>query len=265
MPKDKGNEFLENINSDKASKKNSLVLNIVILLAILSLVVGILSGVFYVVVTNNINGLADKYRSEIGRIPIYRDLLPPVREKYDLKGLTLQEIEILLAEVKSEKASLQEELEILKHEHGIVQEKLQKHKSLEDENEQIREEIENIKAELLEDRKNIDKLVSNANRSELIAFFERMDPNTSKEIYEEVMKEKKVEEKVREFARIYEGMEARSVSRIFEELGNSQMELIVEILKNIRRDRAAEIIAAMSPELAAEVTRNLSESYRPNF
>ena len=49
----------------------------------LIVVVGIVTGVFYIIIRNNVNGFADKYREQIKNIPVLGYALPAPPADYD--------------------------------------------------------------------------------------------------------------------------------------------------------------------------------------
>jgi len=49
----------------------------------LIVIVSVVGGVFFIVIKNNVNGLAEKYRNNLKNIPVLRMALPPPPADYD--------------------------------------------------------------------------------------------------------------------------------------------------------------------------------------
>jgi len=71
-------------------------------------------GVFFIVIKNNVNGLAEKYRNNLKNIPVLRMALPPPPADYDPldpKNLKLDELIEKYNQFRKENGELAKKLE----------------------------------------------------------------------------------------------------------------------------------------------------------
>jgi flagellar motility protein MotE (MotC chaperone) len=257
------NTIVQNKKEDKR-KKNGLVLGVLAFLVSLAIIIAVVGGFFCLIIHNNFNKFADKYRKQIQAIPVIRGALaePPdpddpelftesqLREKYkvliDLRDHQRKQLEQANAEIQELKK---------------VEEQL--NKMLEE-----RQTIIDQRAQLVEDRKKyeedkqqLDRLIAEGNKEGFKEYFEKIDKKTAEILYSEILKEQKVDENMKEFVRVYEAMDSTAAARIFEQLGDSKIDLVTGALKNMKKETSAEILEEMTPAFASKVTEKLSELY----
>lgn len=245
-------------------KRNGFLFSVLALMVALVIIAAVLGGAFYIVIHNNVNGLAEKYRKEIQAIPVLKHALPVPPDPEDPKYMTDAEIKDRYMELRK----LRDELKAQLEEAGEKIEELRKYKDEQDrftaENEKVRQSLEQQRLEIEEkikryeeDKKKLDEAIAQSDRDGFIEFFEKIDRENAEAIYARVIKEKKEEEEDVKFAKLYEAMDAEAAARIFEQLGSSKIDLVVEALKNMNREAASEILASMDPAYAAKVTEKL--------
>lgn len=250
------------INGEK--KQNGFLFSVLALIAALVIIVAVLGGAFYIVIRNNVNGLAERYRKEIQAIPVLKHALPVPPDPEDPQYMTAAEIKDRYQELRK----LRDELKAQLEEAGKKIEELRKYKDEQDritaENERVRESLERQRLEIEEkikryeeDKKKLDEAIAQNDRDGFTEFFERIDRENAEAIYAQVIKEQKAKEEDVKFAKLYEAMDADAAARIFEQLGSSKIDLVVEALKNMNREAASEILASMDPAYAAKVTEKL--------
>jgi flagellar motility protein MotE (MotC chaperone) len=230
--------------------------------------VGVIGGAFYIVIHNNVNGLGERYRTNLQGLPLVKLALPAVADPTDPKYLTDDEIKKGYQELRKKNAELTKQLEEAKKNET----ELQKYKDDQDktkaEDEKIKKDAEDQKAQieaqkkqLDEDQKKVNELIASGDKAGFQAFFQKVDKDTASKIYTEIMKEQKASADATTFSQIYQTMDASAAAKIFEAMGDSKIDLVVEILKNMKKENTAAIIAAMTPDFSSTVTEKLSQAY----
>lgn len=254
-----------------AKKGRSIVSSVITFFSVVLIIALIFGGAFYIVIHNNVNGLAERYRLSIQNIPLAKLALPVAPDPLDPRYMTAKEIKDKYMEFRKANADLRKQLD----ESAIKLQDLQKYKDGYDaskaENEKALQDIKTRQAEqdarqkqLDEMKANIDKLVASGDKEGLKQYFEALDPETAKTVYAEVVKQQQVDEATKKFAQVYAAMDAAAASQIFEKLGNSQIDLISRTLKAMSKENSSAILAAMTPDFAASVTQKLDELYKGN-
>jgi flagellar motility protein MotE (MotC chaperone) len=228
----------------------------------LIIITAVFGGASYFIVRNNINGLADKNRQTIQKIPLLKNALPKPLDPLDPKFMTADEIKNKYLEYKNSSDEMKKKLE-------EAEKQLAELKKYKEENEKESQSIEDTKKaqdarqnELDTLKKTIDQLIANADKAGLKQYFETIDPAAAKEVYAEVIKQQQVTENEKKFAQVYEAMDASAAAQIFEQMGNSKLELVSQTVKNMKKESAAAILAAMSPDFASRVSQKLDELYK---
>ncbi|MDQ2085892.1 DUF615 domain-containing protein [Herbivorax sp. ANBcel31] len=241
-------------------KKNSFLFGILAFVTALVIVIGIIAGVFYLIIKNNFNGLAEDYRNEIRRIPVLRNALPEAPEDYDPyapENLTDRELLNAYDEFRSRNSDLISELEQAKKIIRELEDIEDKYKELEIEYEKIKNYVDSVEEKELI----VDEIIASGNKEEFKEYFAVIDPENAQKIYTELMEEDIINEEALEFSRIYQDMDSSAAAEIFEELGDAKMDLVVYILKDMNNKNAALILEEMSENYAARVTEKLSKEY----
>lgn len=264
----------QNDNSGQ-NRKSGILFGLLAFLTALIVIVSVAWGVFYLIIHNNVNGLADKNRKSISKIPILRMALPKPPEGYDpYDPKNLNEKELLnyynqlrkenkeLTDKLSESNKTVKELEGLKSELEGYKSEIERIKA---ENETIKENVKLEKASLEEYKKKVDEIVASGDKEGFKEFFAKVNKDTAAKVYEEILKEQQANEEEKKFAQIYEKMDASDAAKIFEELGSSGIDLVVRTLLNMKKEVAAEVLAQMDKEFAAKVTEKLSKEFGITF
>lgn len=273
MAKDKVTNVNESPKSQEKqgdkTKRNGIVFGLLAVLTAIAIIVIVFGGAFFILIRNNVNGLADKYRKQIQPVPVLNMVLPKVQDPEDPKLLSDEEIREKYAELMKHRDELA----------GRVKEsdkkiaELQKYK---EDSEKLMEESESLKKalqeqqvklddkekKLQEDKQKLDEMVAKNDKAGFKEFFEKIDSETAARLYSEILTEQKADEDTKKFAKIYEEMDAGAAAKIFEEMGDARLDLVVDALKSMNRENSAEILAAMNSSYAAKVTEKLSETMR---
>lgn len=253
----------------KNKRKASAIITLAVVVIIIAVVFG---GVFYFIILNNSGGFAEKHRSTIQKLPVFRTALPAAPDPLDPKYMTPRQIKDKYVEFRAENEELKKQLD-------EATKKLNEYKYYKDNIESLETDAENKLNEIIdrtaaldakelqlnEMKKQLDELIAEkAGRESFIEYFEKIDPENAKLIYESFAKKKQQNEEIKKFAQIYSKMDSDSAARIFEQLGNSKLDMIAETLMVMSKENSAAILEAMTPEFAAKVTEKLNELYREN-
>lgn len=257
--------------SPNNKKSKSAVFILLTILSVAIIIAAIILGTFYFIVKNNTGGFADRYRQNIQSIPIIRNALPAVEDPLDPKYLTSKELKEKYNEFRAENESLKKELEDARKE-------LEVYDALKDEFENGKIEAENKlkkaeernsdldvkEAELKELKSQIDKLIASGNKEAFAAYYESIDAENAEKLYSQVIKERQVDAKTKEFAQIYAEMDESAAAAIFEQLGDEKLDMISETFMAMSKKDSSAIIESMTPSFAAKVTEKLNELYKGN-
>jgi len=256
---------------DNEKKDRKWLFTVLTIVAVIVVVAAVIGGVFYYIIRNNINGMAEHYRTTIQGIPVLRNALPKAVDPLDPKNMTQSQIIEKYKEFREENSVLKQQLE-------EANAKIKEYQAYKDEQEQIKLDIENQKQELNdreialarkekeldELKKQLDILAANGDKEGFKEYFEKIDPETAKQLYSDVTDKLQIDANVKKFAQIYAEMDAGAAARIFEQLGSEKIDMTAETLKAMSKDDASEILESMNPEFAAKLTEKLNELYRGN-
>lgn len=250
-------------------KKISLLNYLLIFAFTFSVMFGVMGGTIYYIIKNNINNVAEKNRTSLSKMPIIKYALPAPKNPDGEENFSEKEIRLKYTEVLKNRNELRDkvqeltqklpEIEKLKQENMTAKTESVNIKGL---NEGIKADLEKQKQQLAEDKKKFDSMVVSKDVKGFKEFFQKMDKEQAKLIYEQVMKEQKADQATVKVAKVFEGMEAATSAKILQEIGNDNVDFVVNILKNMKKDMSAEVLAAMDSKFAANVSQKLEDSYK---
>lgn len=255
-------------SGDQKPKGNGILFGLIAVLVATTIFVAVVGGASYYVISKNLNGIAVTYRKQISTIPIIRWALPKLKDPYDPKYLTSDQLLTKYNELRKLKDELTKQLESANK--NITD--LQKIKTEQDkivaEDTQIKNDMATQKAQIdagkkqLEaDTKAVNDLIAKGDTAGFKAYFEKVDKETAAKIYADILTKQKVSDGIKQNAKLYNTMDASASALIFEQLGNSKIDLVVETIKNMNQDVAAEVMAAMTPAFSAKVAEKLRTVY----
>lgn len=254
-----------------AKKGKGALFTLLTFLGVIVVIAAVFGGVFYFVIHNNINGLAEHYRSSIQNIPLAKLALPKAPDPKDPKYMTAEYIKKKYVEYRDENEVLQKQLS----EANI---KLDEYQGLKDEYENLKADtekklleikdreaaIDEKELQLRELKQKIDELTVNGDKESFKTYFETLDQENAKLLYAEVVREQQVNENIKKFSQVYAAMDAATAAQIFEQLGNSNIDMTAETLKAMSKENASAIIESMTPVFAAKLTEKLNALFRGN-
>jgi flagellar motility protein MotE (MotC chaperone) len=257
----------EDVNENSLDEKKQgigLLGGVLAFLISMLIVAGALGGVIYYLVKNNINNMAVEYEDYIRTLPILKSALPEPEDPGNPKYFTQEQIVEMYNALRFEKESYLKEIELMKEEIEKSKEMKEKYEETilkEVELQETMKKMEEERKKMVETKKELDQLVGLGNPEEFRKYYEDIEEETAKEIYAEVVKKDSVDLKVKEYAKLYEKMEADSAAAIFEEMGTRKKDDIVNTLKHLKKDVAAQILSEMDPEFASELSNELYSLY----
>jgi vacuolar-type H+-ATPase subunit I/STV1 len=254
--------------TNEKSKKMGCLFTLLTLLIAILIVGGSIGGVAYIIVKNNTNGVADKYRIQINQFPILKDALPKLQDPDDPQFLSATEIANRYNKLRKEKKDLLKEIDELLmkvEEQKDVQAESEKTKK---EMEQMKKEIEQEKVLIEAEKAKIDKvkaevgeLIANGDRDSFKAYFQDINPDAAEAIFREFVKEDEINEETQKFITLYETIDPNVAAQIFQDLGLKKIDLLTEVLWGMHKDASAQILAAMETRFASRITENMSINY----
>lgn len=225
-------------------------------------------GAFFAVIHNNVNGLGERYRKSIQGIPVLRLALPAVPDPEDPKYLTQAQLIKKYNELRKTKDDLTSQLEQSQKEIQQLQKSVNEGSKTNTANDKLKKELDaqkkqnaNLQKQLDEETKKAADIIARSDKQGFQQYFEKVDSETAKQIYTEIMKDQKADEDAKKFAQLYESMDTSAAAKILEQLGTAKIGLVVDIMKNLKNETSAAIMAEMSPTFASKVTEKLSSLY----
>lgn len=267
MPQEK--EQKELIKEQKKPKtENGFVFGLLAFLVATLIMVAVLGVAFYFIIHNNVNGLGERYRSDLQSIPVLRLALPTPQNPEDDKFMTEAQVRDKYRELIKNRDEMKKQIDTGT---STIKE-LEKYKAesekLKAENDKIKKDaeaqkkkIDDEKKALKEKEKKINELIANGDKAGLKEYFQEVEKETAQKIYTEIVKQEKVNEQAKQYSKIYETMDASAAAQIFQEMGEKKMDLIVETLKQMKKEVTAEILSSMDAPFAAKVSEKLKEAY----
>lgn len=228
----------------------------------LLILIGMLGGLFYLIVKNNVNGITERHRSVLKVIPIIKNAVGEDTEDIDgIDYLSSYELKQRYRELLKKHEELSASYEDAQETIQNLQEANRKYLDLFNEYKSKEDKLNKDREKLQEDTEKFQQAVAENNIDAFIEFFEGMDQQLAQEVYEKVLKERELTVKKKELADILSGMEPESAARIISELGSRHMETVVSILASMNKESAAAILEQIEPAMASEIILRLSEMY----
>jgi len=256
-------------NTGKQQKGKLMTILTVVLIAVF--IIAVFGGIFYFIIFNNIGGVTERHYSAIKKIPVLNLALPEPPDPLNPKYMTNNEIRKQYVEFRKENEMLREQL-------AEAQKKIDEYKVFKDNNDELTrqadEKTQDLAAreaavvekeqKLKELQEKIDTLIANGDPAAYAEYYESIEPDNAKQIYEKILLEQQIDANVKKFAQVYAEMDPAAAAAIFEKLGTSQIGMIAETLMAMNKADSAEILESMTPDFAAKVTEKLDALYRGN-
>lgn len=262
-----GDENSRGQNKPNSKKENKGPGFFAFLLPIL-LVISIIFGIWTYFLKTNKFGLGESFRPVLKDIPIVRMVLPPnpdpeaaeymsndeLAKKYELYKKQLKE----LKKQTEDQKKLIAELQKYKDNEQKMRNEVSQQKA---NNDKEKKKIEAERKQLQKDKLKFAEDLKNGDKDKFAEYYERMDKDIAKQIYEKVLKEKQVDEEVKNYVKTFEGMEPANAAKVLEHMGLGNMDLVANIMKMMKRQSTSEIIANMDPVFAANLADRIAVEY----
>lgn len=255
--------------SDRKGESDGILHGLLTVLLSILIVLVVFGGAFYFVLKNNIYGLGEQLRPSLERIPVLKLALPPLPESedpYDPKHLTQSELLEKYNYLRNTEKKLTADLEDANRRLAELENEKQQWQAYREEADAIRTENENTlkqiqeqQALLEETRKKLSGFIAEGNKEGFKEYFEMLDPDTAREIYTELTKERVVDQKMKDLAKTYQEMEPEAAAQILTKIGAQDMPLLIDLIGAMKDDVAAEIIESMEPEFAADLMKQIAD------
>lgn len=258
------------LKNSKEKKRGTLV-TLLTILAVIVVIIVVFGGVFYFIIYSNINGVAEHYRSSIQNIPLLKNALPEPPDLLDPKYMTERDVKKKYVEFRDQNDALKKQLAEANGkliEYQVYKDDYENMKlDVETKLQEIKERnaaLEQKELQLKEEKQKLDELVANGDKESFKLYYETVDPENAKLLFDQIVKEQQVDANIKKFAQVYEVMDAAAAATIFEELGDSKMDMTVETLKAMKKENSSAILESMAPEFAAKVTEELNALFKGN-
>ena len=187
-----------------------------------------------VLISFNVGNIRDKYlRPGLERIPIIKNLLPPLNEeeeeKIEQKDEKQEKIDALIKEIEE----LNKEVSRLK-------------------------EFEQTQLQFKAEKEEFDKMIALNDPKAYAKFYEGISPENAEELYKQAVDKDVKDKRFKEYIQTFENMKKDAVSTILEELMITDIDLVIDILKNLSSEKRSEILSVMDPKNAASVSKLLA-------
>jgi len=250
----------ENGTAEEGSKLNNIIFGIVAFLTAIIIMAGILLGAFYLLVHNNFNGIADRYRKDIQNMKLLRWVLPEPPDHDDPEYLADDEIRRRYKVIKEERDQLKKELEEAQKLVSELQIYKEGYEKLVQENQESESKLLEEKNELEKKREEIQELAAKGDTNGFKNYYKQMNAELAEKIYREIMLEEKNEADMKKIVKIYESMDEAAAAKIFNDLGEQNIDMIVDILLRLQVDKASAILGEMDSAFASKVTKKMAEN-----
>lgn len=212
---------------EEGSGKSGCLIKIIVLIVIL-----IIIAVPTTLIATNVGNVRDQYlRPVLEKIPIVKNILPPVEEEVVEEVIDPQQQTI---------DALNQEIEQLNQEIARLK------------------EFENAQLQFKAEKEQFDQMIALNDPSAYATFYESIAPENAEELYKQVVATEVDDKQLKEYIQTFENMKKDSIASILEELMVTDIDLVISILQNLSSDKRSEVLAAMSTENAASVARLLA-------
>nr|WP_317358333.1 hypothetical protein [uncultured Tyzzerella sp.] len=218
-------ELDEDDEDDEEGGKGGCLKKLIIFIIIIAIPIALISF--------NVGGVRDKYlRPMLEKIPIVKNLLPPVETE---EGQTEQPID----ENQQAINSLTAEIEELNKEIARLK------------------EFENAQLKFKAEKEQFDKMIALNDPKAYATFYETIAPENAEKLYKEAVNKQVVDKKFKDYVQTFENMKKDAATKILEELITTDMDLVITILQNLSSEKRSEILSTMDPKNAASCSKLL--------
>lgn len=211
-------------DDDSTGKKRGCLIMFIISSLIIITLVAILGF--------NAGGIRDKYlRSTLEKIPIVKNLLPPLKEEIEEDKISPEEEKI--NSLTTEIENLNKEIKRLK-------------------------EFEANQLKFKAQKEEFDRMIALNDPKAYSSFYEGIEPENAEKLYKEATQKVELDKEFKNYISTFENMKKDAASKILEELLTTDTDLVITILKNLSGTKRSEILSTMDSKNAAVISKLLS-------
>ena len=220
-------EDLDDDETDEPKKKKGgCLLKLLIFLIIIAIPIALISF--------NVGNIRDKYlRPGLEKIPIVKNLLPPLEEEQQQEEEVVDEKQQTIDSLTKEIEELNKEVTRLK-------------------------EFEQAQLQFKAEKEEFDKMIALNDPKAYASFYESIAPENAEELYKQAINQEVTDKRFKDYIQTFETMKKDAVATILEELMVTDMDLVITILENLTSDKRSEILSAMDPKNAASCSKLLA-------
>lgn len=251
----------------KGKKRRGFLLPILAFTAAILIILGVIGSSVFMMIKNNVNDMAVKYRKEISRMPIFSLALPVKSPTEDVDILSHDELKKKYLELLQQKDEMEKHITALDKDIKTYQQykaeldTLKKNQqSKENEIAQMKTSIQSEQKVLEEDKKKLSELIASSDKEGFKEYFEKVDAETAKAVYTQIMQEQKTGTDTKKFVSLYESMKPDEAAKIFNTLGEEDIQLVTQVLQSMQKENAAAILAKLDVKFAAKITQKMGSS-----
>lgn len=193
-------------------------------------------------------GLSSKYLEKpLRNIPLVKYVLPPNKAKDPYANISKAQ---LMQEIDAKNRTIQEaeeQVDMLNKQLKAAQDEITRLDTFEKQVQQFDE-----------DKKAFDEAIAEQDKKSFMELYERMNPDTAKQIYQELQGQEIKLADIKKNASAYAVMEPENAAKIMSEMIKTDVNLVVAMLKVMKAQDVAEILSSMDAKDAARLTKLLS-------
>jgi len=212
----------------KSSNEKASLSNLILIIVSVLIIIVVLGGSLYIMINNNINGIADKNRDTIQKIPFFKNALPEFYNPEELKYMNDRQIIEKYIEYRDENIQLKKQIDEAKEIIESIEEEKQGYIN-------EKEELDSRKQQLEEDISKFERLTVLNDTEGYKEFYEKIAPDMAKELYEEILVQEKNDKNAQELALYYEKMKPEAAARIFEQQGVPEISNISDLNEQLEK------------------------------
>lgn len=211
----------------KKKKKGGCLVGLLLFIIIIATLVAIL--VF------NVGNIRDKYlRPGLEKIPIVKNLLPPLKEQpTEQETQPVDEKQQIIDSLTKEIEALNGEIARLK-------------------------EFEQAQLQFKSEKQQFDSMIALKDPKAYSSFYESIAPENAEELYKQAVEQQVKDKNFKEYIQTFETMKKDAATTILEELMVTDIDLVITVLQNLSSEKRSEILSTMDPKNAASCSKLLS-------
>jgi flagellar motility protein MotE (MotC chaperone) len=248
-----------NAAAKKTEKKSdgSFVLILILTIMLIALISIPLGFIHF-----NVFGAGETLRPYIGTNSIFRKVLPAVNNPEDPKNMNRDQLTALIDSQKSKISDLEANLKQMKNISEDYTGSADGFEKLDADKRQLNQESEQLEKDehqLEKTKLAFAEQVKNSDTKSFKEYYQSMNADTAKKMYEEILREDKANAEIKEFVSFYEKMDPVYAAKIFEQVASTQPTLVANMISYMDKNKASKILQEMDVKTAGKITDILAK------